>query len=120
MQRRPPGRGITIPGWVTRVLPKKPAVGAVAARSGDSGSGRPGPEFGEVTHEAHVTYRLETVRCGKAACQSCPHGPYWYAYWREDGKLRSRYVGKERPEGATDPDAATLRATGGPDDGDAG
>jgi hypothetical protein len=81
---------------------------------------RPGPEFGEVTHEAHVTYRLETVRCGKAACQSCPHGPYWYAYWREDGKLRSRYVGKERPEGATDPDAATLRATGGPDDGDAG
>jgi len=23
-----------------------------------------------------------------------PHGPYWYAYWSEDGRRRSRYVGK--------------------------
>lgn len=45
-----------------------------------------------------VTYRLETVRCGRAGCRSCPHGPYWYAYWREDGKLRSRYIGVELPE----------------------
>ena len=81
---------------------------------------RPGPEFGEDMHEAHVTYRLETVRCGKAACRSCPHGPYWYAYWRENGKLRSRYVGKERPEGARDPGASTSEVTGGPDTGGAG
>ena len=40
-----------------------------------------------------VTFRLEAVRCGKANCTRCPHGPYWYAYWREDGKLRKRYLG---------------------------
>jgi hypothetical protein len=47
-----------------------------------------------------VTYRQERVRCGRENCTRCPHGPYWYAYWREDGRLRSRYIGKEAPEGA--------------------
>ena len=41
-----------------------------------------------------VRLRQQWVRCGKESCTSCPHGPYWYAYWREDGKRRSRYVGK--------------------------
>ncbi len=44
-----------------------------------------------------VTYRQERVRCGRASCTKCPHGPYWYAYWRENGRLRSRYVGKQLP-----------------------
>jgi hypothetical protein len=44
-----------------------------------------------------VTYRLEEVKCGKATCTRCPHGPYWYAYWREDGRVRSRYLGSARP-----------------------
>jgi hypothetical protein len=47
-----------------------------------------------------VTYRLQPVRCGKQGCSRCPHGPYWYGYWREDGRLRSRYIGKSLPEGA--------------------
>jgi hypothetical protein len=38
--------------------------------------------------------RQRMVRCGKQGCTSCPHGPYWYAFWREDGRRRSRYVGK--------------------------
>jgi hypothetical protein len=42
-----------------------------------------------------VTFRQEMVRCGKDGCTRCPHGPYWYAYWREGGRTRSRYVGKE-------------------------
>ncbi len=42
-----------------------------------------------------VTYRLQRVRCGKRGCARCPHGPYWYAYWREDGRVRSRYIGRE-------------------------
>jgi hypothetical protein len=49
-----------------------------------------------------VTFRQETVRCGRTNCTRCPHGPYWYAYWREGGRLRSRYIGKQlpaRPEG---------------------
>lgn len=52
--------------------------------------------------DPEVTYRLESVRCGKAGCRSCPHGPYWYAYHREDGKLRSRYIGRELPDDVKD------------------
>ena len=44
-------------------------------------------------------YQLERIRCGKVGCKCAGehgelHGPYWYAYWRDDEKLRSRYVGK--------------------------
>lgn len=46
-------------------------------------------------------YRQQSVNCGKAGCTRCPHGPYWYAYWREDGRVRTKYVGKELPEGVT-------------------
>lgn len=41
-----------------------------------------------------VSYRQQWIRCGKD-CGSCPHGPYWYAYFREDGRTRSVYVGTE-------------------------
>ena len=47
--------------------------------------------------DLQVTYRQEKVRCGKPGCRSCPHGPYWYAYFREGGRLRSRYIGRELP-----------------------
>jgi hypothetical protein len=42
----------------------------------------------------NVRIRPQYVRCGKDNCRRCPHGPYWYAYWTEDGRRRSRYVGK--------------------------
>jgi hypothetical protein len=45
-----------------------------------------------------VTYRLEMVKCGKLACRCASgqlHGPYWYAYQKQTGYLKSRYVGKE-------------------------
>lgn len=56
----------------------------------------------EVVETQHVDdrlYQLERVRCGKVGCKCAGkdgelHGPYWYAYWRENGKLKSRYVGK--------------------------
>lgn len=44
-----------------------------------------------------VRYRQQTVRCGRASCTSCPHGPYWYAFWREDGRRRKRYIGRHLP-----------------------
>ena len=56
------------------------------------------PASGEERGDPEVTYRLESVRCGKDGCKTCPHGPYWYAYFRENGKLRSRYIGRELPE----------------------
>lgn len=45
-----------------------------------------------------ISYRLEPVTCGKPGCSKCPHGPYWYAYWREGGRVRSRYIGRRLSE----------------------
>ena len=45
-----------------------------------------------------VSLRRQLVRCGKENCTKCAHGPYWYATWREDGRRRSRYVGKLEEE----------------------
>lgn len=55
---------------------------------------------------AKTTLRSEWVRCGKN-CSRCPHGPYWYAYWRVNGKLHKRYLGKGRPEDGWNPELAT-------------
>jgi hypothetical protein len=49
------------------------------------------------------TIREEFVKCGKAGCKKCPHGPYRYAYWRENGKLRKRYLGKHVTQDAHTP-----------------
>lgn len=46
------------------------------------------------------TYRLEGIRCGKENCKCARgklHGPYWYSYSREKGKVVSKYVGKSLP-----------------------
>jgi DNA-binding SARP family transcriptional activator len=52
-----------------------------------------------------VRYRRQYRRCGKPNCRSCAdgpgHGPYWYAVWRENGRVKSRYVGKDAPHDAT-------------------
>lgn len=48
------------------------------------------------------TLRQEMVRCGKDRCKKCArgegHGPYWYLYFRKNGRLASRYVGKVVPD----------------------
>jgi len=44
--------------------------------------------------EPNVSLRKQMVRCGKAGCTKCPHGPYWYAYWTEGGKRKTRYIGR--------------------------
>jgi hypothetical protein len=55
------------------------------------------PEGATPSRPGKVSYRLEEVRCGKPGCTKCPHGPYWYAYWREGGRVRSRYIGLRAP-----------------------
>lgn len=49
----------------------------------------------------HVTYRQEYVKCGKPTCTKCSegagHGPYWYSYRRDNGKLKKKYIGKQKP-----------------------
>lgn len=47
----------------------------------------------------NATIREEHIKCGKPYCLYCPHGPYYYAYWREKGKLKKKYIGtKYEPE----------------------
>ncbi len=50
------------------------------------------------------TYVPQKRRCGRAGCDcmggevaDVGHGPYWYAYWSEDGKTQSQYIGKRPP-----------------------
>jgi hypothetical protein len=41
----------------------------------------------------NATIRQEYVKCGNPDCTNS-HGPYLYAYWKQDKKLKKRYVGK--------------------------
>ena len=75
-----------------------------------------GPDPGQGPQPHKVTFRQEHVRCGKPGCKTCPHGPYWYAYWREDGRVRSRYIGRQRPDLAELPDAGDAQDLGSPPD----
>jgi hypothetical protein len=45
-----------------------------------------------------ATIREERIKCGKS-CLLCPHGPYYYAYWKDDtGKLKKKYIGTRYDE----------------------
>jgi hypothetical protein len=48
------------------------------------------------------TYALRMVRCGKAECHACPHGPYWYRWVKKGSRVRWKYVGKTLPASATE------------------
>jgi hypothetical protein len=41
----------------------------------------------------NATIRQEYVKCGDPDCENS-HGPYLYAYWKQDKKLKKRYIGK--------------------------
>ena len=58
------------------------------------------PEYADELHDAKGNhYRQEYAKCGKESCKKCSegkgHGPYWYRYYREGGRLRKQYIGKE-------------------------
>ena len=65
---------------------------------------RPAKRQREVMEERVIdrkTYRWVGVRCGKGGCRCAAgelHGPYWYAWWSEQGRTRSQYVGKRLPK----------------------
>lgn len=55
-------------------------------------------------HYEGRTYQLEKRRCNRFGCRCMDgdiaevgHGPYWYRYWKEQGKLKNQYVGKRPP-----------------------
>ncbi|MGD1838325.1 MAG: hypothetical protein ACPKPY_09765 [Nitrososphaeraceae archaeon] len=49
----------------------------------------------------NATIRKEYVKCNKEFCLRCPHGPYYYAYWRDNKsnkrKLKKKYLGTSCP-----------------------
>jgi len=61
----------------------------------------------------NITYRQQFTRCGKQRCQKCRegigHGPYWYAYWSEGGRVMSKYIGTHLPAEIAQTNLATER-----------
>ena len=58
----------------------------------------------EQRHYQGKTYQREKRRCNRVGCKCMTgevvdvgHGPYWYAYWKDHGKVKSQYVGKRPP-----------------------
>ncbi len=49
-------------------------------------------------NDVKVNYRAKNIKCGKESCTTCPHGPYWYAVWSENGKRKTKYLGKNLNE----------------------
>ncbi len=69
-------------------------------KNGQSFKSNSGEQIIEERVSGDRTYRLEYIRCGKSKCKcgsGSLHGPYWYAYWTEKGKTKSRYIGKNLP-----------------------
>src|SRR5438876_8895958 len=55
----------------------------------------------EYAMNGRIAYRQQFTRCGKERCRKCKegegHGPYWYAYWSENGRTKSKYIGVRPP-----------------------
>lgn len=54
----------------------------------------------EVVKVGKVSYLCQKVKCGKKSCKCAKgdlHGPYWYGYQRQEGKVTKKYFGKARP-----------------------
>jgi predicted nicotinamide N-methyase len=72
------------------------------------------PDTSSASQQQHVSYQFQYRKCGKS-CTKCDtgkgHGPYWYAYWREGGKVHSRYIGKHPPAGVTVPQKSNAPET---------
>ena len=50
----------------------------------------------------NATIREEFIKCGKVNCNQCPHGPYYYMYWKvksndTKSRLRKKYLGTTDP-----------------------
>ncbi len=58
-----------------------------------------GREIVDERQKGPITYRLQYIRCGRPTCKCAEggqgHGPYWYAYWWQGGRTRSKYIGKQ-------------------------
>jgi hypothetical protein len=51
-------------------------------------------EIRNVLRALGLTFIVKYIYCGKKGCRTCPHGPYLYVSQREDGKVRTKYLGR--------------------------
>jgi hypothetical protein len=76
-------------GWLTQLLHQQERIeGRLPGKQGAA--------------KRRYTYRREYVKCGKEGCTCAEgkgHGPYWYAYWKEKGKLKKKYLGSTKAGG---------------------
>jgi len=64
-----------------------------------SATAAPSPPGRAEEREPTKTVREEWKRCSKPNCKCSAgelHGPYVYEYWKENGRTRSRYIGKAK------------------------
>jgi hypothetical protein len=52
-------------------------------------------QSGETVETRTYTYQTRHIPCGPG-CGGCPHGPYTYRFYRENGDVKSEYVGTGR------------------------
>ena len=52
----------------------------------------------DLENQTKVSFRKKSIKCGKESCQTCLHGPYWYAEWTENGSRKTKYLGKQLDE----------------------
>ncbi len=71
----------------------------------------------------NATLEQRFVKCGKPRCGTCAkggpmHGPYWYAYWKDGTRVRTRYLGVKISEAQFQAKRkkAAARALGKPSD----
>ncbi len=51
----------------------------------------------------NATITEEFIKCGKETCNLCPHGPYYYAYFKDKAKDDNKSKLRKKYLGATDP-----------------
>jgi len=77
-------------------------ISELIAQREEHAEGRAQVSSARARQHAHYTYRQEYVKCGKAGCKCAKgqgHGPYWYRYWKEGGRLKKRYIGTKKHTG---------------------
>lgn len=56
------------------------------------------PETAAPADGGKIRIRIRRVQCCRSDCTKCPHGPYYWAIWRDKiGKKQERYLGKMMP-----------------------
>jgi len=67
--------------------------GKVTARSKPVADPRPIDQV--VDYPADASIQTKWIKCGKSDCKTCPHGPYYYAMWRDGDRVRTKYLGRK-------------------------